>query len=440
MNKTSKSTSLPSDAHKFVKSREFQLFLSQQDPEEFTIYDVLRNGNFEIRHSNTLAWLFDYKAKHALGKYFLREYLKSLVADKGAKRSSKTIRFQGEKCEITTPAGIFDLSKIHYRVERELYDTDVIVISENAKFVLVIENKPGVEADGQLAAYRKRIDKLYPPKKYLRIFAFLTNYGTQPAGDSSWLPSSYESVVAILDKALADRRLVQKIGDPRIVDFLKQYVYNLKKNLINYFDQSDTAIALFKRNKRLFETVLGEKSHQRQIAQAYGSNYAKAIRYILLRQSQLPLAVLMSFKDTLGTRGFEIFHRANEKQPWYNFHIPEIQKLFKRYGYTSSPHFNLGLEPDMHITFNVQLYMNSDIRPLLLKHTNADQVFSLVWKVGHAACILQKPLLGPTDFADHGQSEAIALAESCFDNCLKEDLPKISKALLDIVKTHKKSS
>ena len=57
----------------------FQRVFSNQDPDEFTFYEVIRMADCEIRHRNTLAWLFDgQNSRHNLGSSFLELFLLSL--------------------------------------------------------------------------------------------------------------------------------------------------------------------------------------------------------------------------------------------------------------------------------------------------------------------------------------------------------------------------
>ena len=39
------------------------------------IFDILRITNYEIRHSNILAWLFDSKENHGLGESFIKRLI-----------------------------------------------------------------------------------------------------------------------------------------------------------------------------------------------------------------------------------------------------------------------------------------------------------------------------------------------------------------------------
>ena len=50
-----------------------------QQVNSFNPLKVLRMENYEVRHSNMLAWLLDPKENHRLNNYFLRKTLEHLL-------------------------------------------------------------------------------------------------------------------------------------------------------------------------------------------------------------------------------------------------------------------------------------------------------------------------------------------------------------------------
>ena len=56
--------------------------LEQKRQNDFNIFKVLRLENYEVRHSNFLAWLFDNAASHKMGITFfgiIGQFLKNLI-------------------------------------------------------------------------------------------------------------------------------------------------------------------------------------------------------------------------------------------------------------------------------------------------------------------------------------------------------------------------
>ena len=110
---------------------------------EFNAFDVLRYAEYEIRHSNVLAWLLDPRETHGVGRAFLDWFLGGVnesIRDHGAQR---------------------------VRVYRELHYVDVTIFleSDQDRHIVAIENKPGgysSEHLAQVCGYARKLRKEYP--------------------------------------------------------------------------------------------------------------------------------------------------------------------------------------------------------------------------------------------------------------------------------------
>ena len=110
---------------------------------EFNTFDVLRYAEYEIRHSNVLAWLLDPGQTHGIGRAFLDWFLGKVnksISDRGAQR---------------------------VRVERELHYVDVTVFMESLqdRHMVAIENKTGgysPEHLAQVCRHANVLSKKYP--------------------------------------------------------------------------------------------------------------------------------------------------------------------------------------------------------------------------------------------------------------------------------------
>jgi len=94
---------------------------------EFNAFDVLRYAEYEIRHSNVIAWLLDPGETHGIDRRFLEWFL-----DQG--------RLPGKMPpEIVRGDGVQTV-----RVERELHFVDVTIFleSDRGRHIVAIENKP----------------------------------------------------------------------------------------------------------------------------------------------------------------------------------------------------------------------------------------------------------------------------------------------------------
>lgn len=127
---------------------------------DFNIFEITGLGNQEIKHSNTLAWLFGDN-EHGLKYQILEGFLKFTLEN--GDHTSESYENLGKYLKT---------QEKNIRVFRESYNIDLLLIDENNKLVITIENK--VEADEgeeQLLKYRKFIDDKY--KDFKRIYLSL---------------------------------------------------------------------------------------------------------------------------------------------------------------------------------------------------------------------------------------------------------------------------
>ncbi|WP_299026200.1 PD-(D/E)XK nuclease family protein [uncultured Campylobacter sp.] len=181
---------------------------------DFNIFEIAGLGNQEIKHSNTLAWLFGDN-EHGLKYQILEGFLKFTLENsdntsEGYKNLEKYLKIQ-EK---------------NIRVFRESDNIDLLLIDENNKLVITIENK--VEADEgeeQLLKYRKFIDDKY--NDFERIYIFLTKDGRLPADETErgwWLIATYKMVSKNIESLLNKNQTISekaKIILLSYVDLLK---------------------------------------------------------------------------------------------------------------------------------------------------------------------------------------------------------------------------
>ena len=116
---------------------------------EFNAFDVLRYAEYEIRHSNVMAWLLDPGGTHGVGRGFLEWFLRQ--ARLPGKLPAEIVRGDGGQT---------------VRVERELHYVDVMIFleSEQGRHIVAIENKPGwasPEHYGQVRGYAAELRKEY---------------------------------------------------------------------------------------------------------------------------------------------------------------------------------------------------------------------------------------------------------------------------------------
>ncbi len=182
---------------------------------QFNIFDVLGISQYEIRHSNTLAWLFEPQGHHGFGTKFFQRFL------------SRTLH----ECEneLSIKAADVELASFgDLQVFREWKNIDLLLISESSKLAVIIENKiKAKESKGQLAKYFEIVKQEWPDYQIVPIF--LTIEGEDPSiqgQDLGYLPVAFSLVLDILD-GLQQRFGVSQSDEAK--GFVDNYILLLKR-------------------------------------------------------------------------------------------------------------------------------------------------------------------------------------------------------------------
>ena len=140
---------MDNDVRDLLESAEFRQYHRERQAPRFNVFDVLRYSEYEIRHSNVLAWLLKPGETHGLGDKFLRRFMESLAP---RPRILKT-DFGTEPVNVE-------------EVKREFHYADVAVfLDDDQRTLLAIENKVVEmydDAIGQTRDHVKRLRKECP--------------------------------------------------------------------------------------------------------------------------------------------------------------------------------------------------------------------------------------------------------------------------------------
>ena len=135
----------------------------------------------EIKHSDFFAWLFNPRETHGLGISLFAEFLRLV------KQKEKGVR-------------IPNLNTGDWEVSREVFNIDLLIVSERAKYVCLIENKlEAREGKDQLQRYKAFVREWYPG--FDAVFVFFTLLGDEPT-DSDYVPMRFSEFTPCLKKAL----------------------------------------------------------------------------------------------------------------------------------------------------------------------------------------------------------------------------------------------
>lgn len=111
--------------------------------EEVNLMDILNISHRELQHSNFLAWLFNPQETHGLGDYVLKEFIKIYF------KENEYQNLGGD-----SGLSVFDFIELNLDdliIKREHKNIDLLFLSKNNKFCMIIENKIySSEGEGQL--------------------------------------------------------------------------------------------------------------------------------------------------------------------------------------------------------------------------------------------------------------------------------------------------
>jgi len=138
--------------------------------DEFNIFEVLGAVRVELRHSEFLAFLMDPQQSHGLGDDFVKKFLQKALV--GVDQSGLPVS--------AIDLDIWSLDDLEIR--REWQNIDILLISENNKFVVLIENKIwSSEHSNQLQRYYQIVTHAFPDWKILSLY--LNPEGLHPSNE-----------------------------------------------------------------------------------------------------------------------------------------------------------------------------------------------------------------------------------------------------------------
>lgn len=214
--------------------------------QEFNIFETLRLTHAEIRHSNVIAWLLNPMENHGLSSYFLKQFFKFIVSS-----NSKLFK--------QLPVSLFDFELFEYsnvEIRREWNNVDilVIIIENEKKVVVAIENKIKTsEHSNQLIRYREIVEKEY--QDFINLFVYLTPENLIPS-DEVWIPFSYDTVADIINDILNYKK--DNLSS-NVILFLSQYHTILRRYVVGESQVEKIAIEIYKKHKEALDIIFQYK-------------------------------------------------------------------------------------------------------------------------------------------------------------------------------------
>ena len=271
---------------------------------DFNIFDVLKISRTEIRHSNLLSWLIDPNENHGLGDSFLYGIIALLSKELNQK----------------TALHLLSSDLYSYNVFREWNHIDILLISNQNRVVLAIENKVGAHEhnsgnseESQLITYKNKITSQY--YDYKKIYIYLTPDGEEPS-DNDWITLNYSDVVTVLEKVYSSK--ANQLGSD-VSLLIKNYIDNIKKNITMDQELINLCNSIYNKHRRALDLIFENrddvvsqisnncKSIIEQIPGVTFDNSSKSKKYLKFRTTGLN----------------DAFQEIDPKYYYYQFEIDE---------------------------------------------------------------------------------------------------------------------
>ncbi len=156
-------------------------------PPADNLFEVMHLAGHELRHSDFLRWLLNPRASHGLADSFLRYFLHLI-------RSTANL-----------PEDFGEGDWADLEVRREFEHIDLLLMSENQRLAIVVENKVFArERPGQIADYQCTVQRHFEHDRL--ILVFLDMLGRR-SSESTAVNLSYADLLPFFDESLCGNPL-----------------------------------------------------------------------------------------------------------------------------------------------------------------------------------------------------------------------------------------
>ena len=210
---------------------------------DINIFNILKLDRMEIRHSNMLSWLLNPNDTHGLQDKLLKKFL--IYATNGTNL---------EIMKGLSPIDVDLMNLADAVIYRERNNIDVLLVSEENKLVMAIENKIGTgEHSDQLNRYRKILFEEYG-EKYRYVLIFLSPEGVSSSDTENWVSMSYDFVLSELNKLIA----IYKISDKSKL-YINDYINVIRRNIVVDKDLKELCKNIYFKHKEAFDLIFENK-------------------------------------------------------------------------------------------------------------------------------------------------------------------------------------
>lgn len=238
---------------------------------KFNPFKVLQIDQYEIRHSNMIAWLLEAQGNHQLGDYVFKKLMaKVLLHEENQQIIGTGLDFEAQDL---LKHNFYDLQVIREKVTDDRKRIDLFALSEAAKVVVIIENKYyASESEAQLSNYLTDIRKNFSGYKVIPLFLTLNEV---TATHEEYLKLGYKDLLLIIEELLrAKEATLQK----EIYDFICHYKELLADQLLENEELAELARRIYENHFKAIATL--KENQLKDGLQSVYKEYKEAIDYV----------------------------------------------------------------------------------------------------------------------------------------------------------------
>lgn len=226
-----------------LDDKAFKDYAALTKERDFNAFDVLRYSDYEIRHSNVLAWLLTPGETHGVGDAFLRSVGECLRKKKHS----------GKLKQLDVAAG-FSAERV--RVERERDYVDVMVFFEKPQVLLVVENKPSLRTSDHVKQLRGYVEEQREKHgaAYRVQGVLLTASRSGDPKHKDYLHLSWHEVRCLVASLLEEGC----VSSAEVTAFLRHYIDIVDRNILGQGPSSDSFRRLLKDHGSTLERMQSE--------------------------------------------------------------------------------------------------------------------------------------------------------------------------------------
>lgn len=215
---------------------------------EFNVFKVLGLVDYEIKHSNFLAWLLNPKENHGIGNYFLKKIVSAFLY----RNPHEFLSFI--EAESLTFSDVI--------IKREWKNIDILIIinEKNKSFIFTIENKIwSTEHNSQLSKYKTIIEEEFNDnEKHMKFYIYLSPDSNRNDNlQLPWSPFYYSSIVDVLGQTIDYHR---EIVNSQIISVIYDY-YSVLNSYVIMSDEKVKELCkiIWQNHKDAIDTLIANK-------------------------------------------------------------------------------------------------------------------------------------------------------------------------------------